>query len=161
MQTLEVDLSSFQDAIRDPAVPSYEHGDGLVYFVFEDRVVGIGRCRGGSGTHQIMAVSVVPEDEAAKAFFADDVILQNPVLAPYGLRYHATTGTPTLTFDDEPEGRHKGTYIVSKFLHDQGMLPKRYTVQPLTQESRKLYNKRIDRAYGFTGPKGRDRLFPS
>lgn len=157
---LEIDVEAMQREMREPAINSHEHSDREVYFVRGDRVVGLGRTQGGSGWEGNMKILVEPLDDAAKALFEGD-----PVIAKLGRHgypaYDSVSGQPVIRFTDEDPARFKDTYVVSKLYHDQGMLPRRFTVQPLTGESCKFYNQRIDRKYDFgpVGNKGRDRLF--
>lgn len=140
MTVVEVDFDP--DIFRNPAIEGYEKSGQEVYFVRGQEIVGVGITVGGTDDR----VEVLPHDETAKAFFAKDKIME--VLGRHGgFSYSAHTGNPFLRFSDEDEDRYHETYIVSKWRHDNGSLPKRFTVKPTNEYSRTQYMSRIDRKY--------------
>jgi hypothetical protein len=132
------------DDILNPAVNGWEMADREVYFVRGEEIVGIGITYGGVD-HR---VDVLPHDDVAKALFADDYIW-NLLGRHGGFTYSAHTGQPMMKFTDEDIARYKGTYVVSKFMHDAGMLPRRYTVTPTSQACLESYQARLDRTYAW------------
>lgn len=106
--------------INTPAVGSFAlHA----YFIKDGEIVGLGV------VHHVGVnkVRVQPSDESAIALFADHYLMSDPGSVILGdMRfptYWATTGAPSYTFSDEPEGHHMGTIVVGVLEYSERNLP--------------------------------------
>lgn len=112
---VEVDIERF---IRHPAADSMATYAGqYVYFIKDKMIIGRGKINGGNNFN----VDVIPDDDASKTFFGDDMILRD---LKFGFRYSKYTGSPEPIFTDEDPDRHKGTEILGACLIEHDMVPK-------------------------------------
>lgn len=90
-----------------------------ILIIKDNKIVGKGRAQ--MCTNYQVDISI--EDEAGRAFFADDFAVKILGWKNTYFRYYMTTGVYLPTFMDEPDGRGKETRIVDAFKLSFGMVP--------------------------------------
>jgi hypothetical protein len=137
-------------------------GRGRFYLIQKDAIVGQMRMVSGVGfagsSNSLYShVTVEPDDESAKRFFADDYAMETLGFVA-NLRYDGITGCPVQGFTDEPDNRHKDTVIVDSLEFDFGIAHPRFSDVSGWGQARKKNTARIRTQHPHRRPRSSTKI---